>query len=253
MKRQSIVIALAAAAALASAGFAAGYALRAPHAFEGLCVAGAAAFLALALAAYLAWILPREQVIDEREPLAGDPVVIPRASAVARCLAAAFAVFGIAALVPLLSLKRSKATLLYTRWRRGSRMRREDGTLVRASDLNPDGIVTVFPEDALDDPQSQALLIRLPAASQVGVGGYVAFSKICTHAGCPVALYRARAKQLLCPCHQSVFDVLHGGRVVSGPADHALPELPLEIGDDGFVRAAGDFPVPVGPGFWGRP
>ena len=67
-----------------------------------------------------------------------------------------------------------------------------------------------------------------------------------------MALYRAAARQLLCPCHQSVFDVVADGAVLAGPADHALPRLPIEVGSDGVLRATGDFPEPVGPGFWER-
>jgi ubiquinol-cytochrome c reductase iron-sulfur subunit len=67
-----------------------------------------------------------------------------------------------------------------------------------------------------------------------------------------VALYRAADRELICPCHQSAFDVMADGAVISGPADHALPRLPIEIGSDGFLRATGDFPEPVGPGFWER-
>ena len=78
------------------------------------------------------------------------------------------------------------------------------------------------------------------------------YSRLCTHAGCPVALYRADVKELICPCHQSVFDVLANGAVVAGPADHPLPRLPIEVGEDGVLRATGDFPDPVGPGFWER-
>lgn len=142
--------------------------------------------------------------------------------------------------------------LFDTRWRRGDRLRREDGSLVRVDDLEVDSTVTVFPEDAPGDAQSQVALVRLPAALAPATRGYVAYSRVCTHAGCPVALYRAAAKQLLCPCHQSVFDVTRDGAVVAGPADHALPRLPLRIDARGYLRAAAGFGEPVGPGFWER-
>jgi ubiquinol-cytochrome c reductase iron-sulfur subunit len=80
--------------------------------------------------------------------------------------------------------------------------------------------------------------------------GLIAFSKVCTHAGCPVGLYEASSHQLLCPCHQSAFDVLRGARPSSGPADRALPQLPLMIDTDGVLRARGDFSSPVGPRTW---
>jgi ubiquinol-cytochrome c reductase iron-sulfur subunit len=82
------------------------------------------------------------------------------------------------------------------------------------------------------------------------VDGIIAFSKVCTHAGCPVGLYEASSRQLLCPCHQSAFDVLAGARPVSGPAAWPLPQLPLTVDDDGVLRATGDFSEPVGPGWW---
>jgi ubiquinol-cytochrome c reductase iron-sulfur subunit len=85
-----------------------------------------------------------------------------------------------------------------------------------------------------------------------GPEGYVAFSKVCTHAGCPVGLYQQQFKKLLCPCHQSTFDVADGASVSFGPATRPLPQLPLEVDDDGFLRAQSDYQEPVGPGFWDR-
>jgi ubiquinol-cytochrome c reductase iron-sulfur subunit len=108
---------------------------------------------------------------------------------------------------------------------------------------------------------SQALLIRVdPALLRLPAGrsgwaprGYIAFSKFCTHAGCPVGLYRASTHKLLCPCHQSTFDVLEGARPVFGPTTRALPQLPLDVDAEGYLRAKGDFSAPVGPGFWELP
>ena len=82
--------------------------------------------------------------------------------------------------------------------------------------------------------------------------GLLAYSKLCTHAGCPVGLYQAKTHQLLCPCHQSTFDVLHGAKPVFGPAAAALPQLPLHIDGDGYIGRDGDFSSPVGPAFWSR-
>ena len=84
------------------------------------------------------------------------------------------------------------------------------------------------------------------------VDDLVAYSKLCTHVGCPVGLYQADAGLLLCPCHQSTFDVLDGARPIFGPAARSLPQLPLGIDDDGEIVARGDFSGPVGPGFWDR-
>jgi ubiquinol-cytochrome c reductase iron-sulfur subunit len=83
--------------------------------------------------------------------------------------------------------------------------------------------------------------------------GLVAYSKICTHAGCPLGLYLAATHELRCPCHQSTFDVLVGAQPVYGPAPKPLPQLPITIGPDGVLRATGDFEAPVGPSYWNMP
>ncbi len=82
--------------------------------------------------------------------------------------------------------------------------------------------------------------------------GIVAFSKICTHVGCPISLYEQQTHHVLCPCHQSTFDLSDGGRVIFGPAGHALPQLRIKVNDKGYLEAMGDFAEPVGPAFWER-
>ncbi|MER5930396.1 Rieske 2Fe-2S domain-containing protein [Streptomyces sp. NPDC002054] len=82
--------------------------------------------------------------------------------------------------------------------------------------------------------------------------GIVAYSKICTHVGCPISLYEQQTHHVLCPCHQSTFDLSDGGRVIFGPAGHALPQLRIGVNDEGFLEALGDFAEPVGPAFWER-
>ncbi|GHH74388.1 cytochrome bc1 complex Rieske iron-sulfur subunit [Streptomyces sulfonofaciens] len=82
--------------------------------------------------------------------------------------------------------------------------------------------------------------------------GIVAYSKICTHVGCPISLYEQQTHHVLCPCHQSTFDLSDGGRVLFGPAGHALPQLHIGVNQDGFLEARGDFAEPVGPAFWER-
>jgi ubiquinol-cytochrome c reductase iron-sulfur subunit len=81
-------------------------------------------------------------------------------------------------------------------------------------------------------------------------GTHVAYSKICTHAGCPVGLYRAESQSLICPCHQSQFDVSDGAKPFFGPAARPLPQLPVGVDDEGILVAQGDFSAPVGPAFW---
>ena len=84
------------------------------------------------------------------------------------------------------------------------------------------------------------------------VDNIVAYSKICTHVGCPVALYEQQTHHLLCPCHQSTFDVLDGARPIFGPATRSLPQLPLMVVENGVLAARSDFTEPVGPGYWNR-
>jgi ubiquinol-cytochrome c reductase iron-sulfur subunit len=122
-----------------------------------------------------------------------------------------------------------------------------------------DGFLTVFPEGAEGAADAQTLLIhvrsgslKLPPERMAGVpeGTHVAYSKICTHAGCPVGLYRAESQSLICPCHQSQFDVSDGAKPFFGPAARPLPQLPLGVDDQGVLIAQGDFSAPVGPAFW---
>ncbi|HEY3676403.1 MAG TPA: Rieske (2Fe-2S) protein [Candidatus Tumulicola sp.] len=250
-----------------SVGFMFAYALDAGTQLEGLALGVALVGLTLTALGWAFWILDREQTEDARDTFpssAGDradtiaeldqgEAEVTRGGVLVNLLVAALGAFGLAALFPIRSLGPAPGrTLFKTRWGAGSRLVRDDGRPILATDLNVDSAVTVFPEGAVGDSASQAMLVRLPEGVGDAVQGYVAYSKLCTHAGCPVALYRAATRQLLCPCHQSLFDAVDGGRVVAGPADHALPQLPLAVDQRGFLRATGDFPSPVGPGFWER-
>jgi ubiquinol-cytochrome c reductase iron-sulfur subunit len=82
--------------------------------------------------------------------------------------------------------------------------------------------------------------------------GIVAYSKICTHVGCPISLYEQQTHHVLCPCHQSTFDLSDGARVIFGPAGHPLPQLRIGVNAEGNLEALGDFEEPVGPAFWER-
>jgi ubiquinol-cytochrome c reductase iron-sulfur subunit len=84
------------------------------------------------------------------------------------------------------------------------------------------------------------------------VDNIVAYSKICTHVGCPVALYEQTTHHILCPCHQSTFQAAEGARVLFGPAPRPLPQLPLTLDAQGYLVAKSDFTQPVGPSFWER-
>ena len=146
-----------------------------------------------------------------------------------------------------------------TPWRRGSRVVDEEGELVTLNQVPEDGFLTVFPEGSAGAADAQTLLIhvrpgslKLPPEKLAGVpeGTHVAYSKICTHAGCPVGLYRAESQSLICPCHQSQFDVSDGAKPYFGPAARPLPQLPLGVDEEGILVAQGDFSEPVGPAFW---
>lgn len=142
---------------------------------------------------------------------------------------------------------------------------------IRASDLQVGELVGVMPASFLDLPndgparsneraKSPVVLVRMrpeelaPAEGRENwhVDGIVAYSKICTHLGCPVSLYERTTHHLLCPCHQATFDLADNGAVIFGPATRSLPQLPLAVDDDGFLVAQGDFTEAVGPNYWER-
>jgi len=196
------------------------------------------------------------------EAMAGGVEEMSRRRLLFRLLLGAAGALGLAAIFPIRSLGRAPgASLFRTEWRTGLRLVDVDGNLVTRGTLEVDSFTTVFPEDAVGSGDSQAVLIRvppgslqLPADRLAGApDGYVAYSKICTHAGCALGLYLAQVYQLRCPCHQSTFDVLNGAQPVYGPAARALPQLPIQIDPDGTMRALGDFTAPVGPSFWDLP
>jgi ubiquinol-cytochrome c reductase iron-sulfur subunit len=180
----------------------------------------------------------------------------------ARLLLAAAGALGLAALFPIRSLGRAPgAALDRTQWRPGSRLVTADGAPVALDALELDSFTTVFPAEAPGSADSQAVLVRvdpsqlqLPPDRLAGCPeGHVAYSKLCTHAGCPLSLYLAATHELRCPCHQSTFDVLNGARPVYGPASRPLPQLLLGVGDDGVLQALCDFTDPAGPSYWDMP
>ncbi len=176
-----------------------------------------------------------------------------------KLLFGAVGALGVAALFPLRSLgPRPGRGLKSTPYRSGVRLVSDTGDPIRPDDPGVGGVITAFPEGHVGDETAQTLLIRLlpgqltpqPGREDWTVNNVVAYSKVCTHAGCPVGLYQKDRGELLCPCHQSTFDVFDGATPVFGPATRPLPQLPLGIDDDGNIIATGDFSGPVGPGFW---
>lgn len=264
----SLVISIA-----ASIGLLVLYVLGGQPQLEGLLIATALGGLAYAFIMWAHRFMPGGHFVQEREPhhspqsarravdreLDESEAVIERRGLLAGLLATAAGVLGVAALFPIRSLGSAPgSTLLVTAWKRGSRLVTDDGTIVTDLSLEIGGILTVFPEEAVGRADSQAVLIRvdpsdfepLPGRETWAPQGYVAYSKICTHAGCPVGLYQPETRELFCPCHQSIFDVSDGARAIGGPATRPLPQLPLEIDAEGQLRAAGGFSAPVGPAFW---
>jgi ubiquinol-cytochrome c reductase iron-sulfur subunit len=186
---------------------------------------------------------------------------LARRRLIGKMLAAAGAALGLAAIVPIASLGPAPGRRLFrTQWRKGSRVVDDQGRPVRREDLEVGGVITVFPEGHVGSADSQTLLIRiarqdfttLPGRETWGPDGYIAYSKVCTHAGCPVGLYQQTTRRLLCPCHQSTFAAAEAAQPVFGPATRPLPQLPLMIGTDGVLRAQADYDQPIGPGFWNR-
>ncbi|BDT86234.1 ubiquinol-cytochrome c reductase iron-sulfur subunit [Nocardia cyriacigeorgica] len=153
--------------------------------------------------------------------------------------------------------------------------RPEDIVLVRPEDLDAGGMETVFPWkevwrgdehatlQSLRGIRNAVMLIRLrtedaqkaikrKGQESFNFGDYFAYSKICTHLGCPTSLYEQQTNRILCPCHQSQFSATEWGKPVFGPAARALPQLPITVNSEGFLVANGDFIEPLGPAFWER-
>ncbi|CAN5486874.1 hypothetical protein BH10ACT3_BH10ACT3_18440 [soil metagenome] len=180
-----------------------------------------------------------------------------RRKVLVRLFFGAMGALGVAALLPIRSLGPRPVGLKTTPFKKGGQRVTGDGKRIRPDDISVDGVLTAFPKDHLDDANGPTLLIRLRADNSGpedrqdwNVDDIAAFSKICTHAGCPVGLYQAEEGLLLCPCHQSTFDVTDKCTPVFGPATKPLPQLPLTLDDEGYIVADGKYSAPVGPGFW---
>jgi ubiquinol-cytochrome c reductase iron-sulfur subunit len=196
-------------------------------------------------------------------------VAVERRGLLLKTLGLASGILGVVLAFPLIrSLgPLPKLTLRKTAWRRGAYLVDISGRKIKPSDLEVGGFITVFPPDDIGGAYSQTMLIHV-APLQSGYMtpppqfakqratwaplGFIAFSKVCTHAGCPVGLYEELTEKMLCPCHQSLFDVTDAAIPIFGPAPRPLPQLPLYIDDDGYFRAQDGYNEPVGPGYWER-
>ncbi|RJL31421.1 ubiquinol-cytochrome c reductase iron-sulfur subunit [Bailinhaonella thermotolerans] len=239
--------------------------------------------LAVGITLWVRGIMPKYEITEKRKVLAPSPeqrselnqIIIDgaqqsglgRFKLVRRTLLLAAAPLGLLPIVLLRDLgPMPKTALRHTVWKKGLRLVVEGtGQPIRAADFNsPGGILSVVPHGYEHDMNALAkatlILIKLrPEEIQPPtkvenwtVNGIVAYSKICTHVGCPAALYEQTTHHILCPCHQSTFDATRGAEVVFGPAARPLPQLPIGVDNEGYLIALSDFEVPVGPSFWER-
>ncbi|MGP7961119.1 cytochrome bc1 complex Rieske iron-sulfur subunit [Sanguibacter sp. A247] len=234
-------------------------------------------------------LMSDHEVTEKRKPLASDQetrdaaiaalVDGARDSAIARrgvlkgAVLSAVAIFPLTIAVPLIGSVGGDwniSKFRHTIWRKGRRLALDpSGRPIKASDVTIGSVFHVIPDKLRDEEhwmeekaKAVVLLVRLderdlkgdqsPAGQTWSYDGIVAYSKICTHVGCPVALYEQQTHHLLCPCHQSTFDIADGAKVVFGPANRPLPQLPIAVDDEGYLIAQDDFAEPIGPSFWER-
>ena len=204
---------------------------------------------------------------------------IGRRPLIRNSLIGAMAMLGLPAIVALRDLGPMPGTALErTVWKKGMRIVNDvAGTPIRPSEVQIGQLVNAEPavffpaegeEEAevvgheLQAEKGKAAVILVKMAPKDitppkgrenwGVDGILCFSKICTHVGCPISLWEQQTHHLLCPCHQSTFDLGDGGKVIFGPAERALPQLPMGVDSEGYLIAMSDFKEPVGPSFWER-
>jgi len=230
-------------------------------------------------------LMPDNEITEERHPQRSSDVA--RAEAVETIMAGGAAsqlarrplikytlggALGLFALPLVVQLAGSlgplpQAELSTTFWRRGMRLMRDpEMTPIKASDVTIGSVFHVLPEGidksahVLEEKGKAAVLVMRLNPDDIlvakegnwGHDGIVAYSKICTHVGCPVGLYEQQTHHLLCPCHQSTFDVTRDCEVIFGPAHRPLPQLKISVDTDGYLVADAPFLEPVGPSFWER-
>ena len=203
--------------------------------------------------------------VKERAGAAG----LGRRSLIKRSLGLSLGLIGLSPVLLLRDLGPLPAKQLETTsWAKGVRLLTDPGDRpIKATDLEVGAVAQVLPElgagveRTLNSIGKDAvLLIRLkpeefrlsPERLSWTHEGIIAFSKICSHMGCAVALYEQQTKHLLCPCHQSTFDVPQAAKVIFGPAARPLPQLAITVDSEGYLIAQQPFTEPVGPSFWER-
>jgi ubiquinol-cytochrome c reductase iron-sulfur subunit len=263
----ALVIGSAIIAGVAGLGFALALALQASIVVYGSALAIGLLTLGFGVRRYFTDQFPDLEAIEPRhvdeEP--GEPGTrisdvqpVQRRSLLRTALVGAGGVFGLSLLAPVPSLGPAPGqALTSTAWRRGTRLVTTAGDTIRPENVATGGIATVWPENAINNEISAVILVRVsdtafaePTNPEWVVDQQlVAYSKVCTHAGCPVGLFREGDNALFCPCHQSTFDAIRGAIPTFGPTARALPQLPLGTDDEGFLIALGDFTQQVGPAY----
>jgi ubiquinol-cytochrome c reductase iron-sulfur subunit len=208
---------------------------------------------------------PEEEAEAENTFLAGvDDMGLGKRKILRRTLIGALGLFPLPLVVMLRDLGPLPGkSLLQTGWKANVRLVDLDTHLpIKLGDLSIGGIQTVMPEgftDVNEEALSPTMLIRFAPGEILsqkelnwGVNDHVAYSKICTHAGCPISLYEQQTHNLLCPCHQSTFDMARDAKVIFGPAARPLPQLQIGLDAEGYFIAKGPYSEPVGPSFWER-
>ncbi|MFI6283561.1 Rieske 2Fe-2S domain-containing protein [Streptomyces sp. NPDC051018] len=230
-------------------------------------------------------LMSDEEIADERHPIAASPEVKARVAAdfaagneesgFGRRKLIRNTMFGAMALVPLsgvvllrdlgpLPEKKLRSTL----WAKGKQLiNMNTNEPLRPEDITVGSLVFASPEGLEHDAHDWQIQMGKAALMLVRIRpedikdkreldwsheGIVAFSKVCTHVGCPISLYEQQTHHVLCPCHQSTFDLSDGARVIFGPAGHPLPQLRIGVNAEGNLEALGDFEEPVGAAFWER-
>ena len=242
-------------------------------------------FIGLGAIQWARTLMPDHEVIDHRKEFRsadadrkdfidtvktqGEASGLGRRSIIKRSLGLALGLVGLSPIILLRDLGPVPGkSLEETSWSTGTRLVTDpQNRPIKASDLEVGAVAQVLPalpegkERTLEDIGKDAvLLIRLrPEEFNLDAErlswtheGIIAFSKICSHMGCAIALYEQQTKHLLCPCHQSTFDVTRAAKVIFGPAARPLPQLPITVDAEGYLVAKAPFNEPVGPSFWER-
>jgi ubiquinol-cytochrome c reductase iron-sulfur subunit len=225
-------------------------------------------------------LMAGEEVVEERHPQKSPPETtaaaleqwrsgvadsaLPRRKLIGLSLLGALAPLGLPALFVLRDLgPLPEKRLRETAWKDHREIVFENGhERIRPEDLQVGTLISARPEgvEGLNELAKAAIILIRLAPDEVrseyqlqqGYEGIMAFSKICPHVGCPLGLYEQTTHHMLCPCHQSTFDLADEGKVVFGPAARNLPQLAITVDAEGYLVARGDFPEPVGPSFWER-